>query len=143
MLVGSRRKPRVPMARSVPGTLDRRDNRDMSLDSCDMDTMPLTPASFGGLDHKVGLGDRVQFHKCATPQLKKQLVGTRCSAYAFSRTVHSDYPVRVMQQMQPGMITVAKHTYTCKQSGYETKSLSQKVFATIRRFIRTKFLRTP
>ena len=41
------------MARSVPGTLDRRDMRDMSLDSCDMDTMPLTPASFGGMDHKV------------------------------------------------------------------------------------------
>ena len=44
----SRRKSRA-MARSVPGTLDRRGNHDM--DAMDMD-MPLTPASFAGLDHR-------------------------------------------------------------------------------------------
>ena len=44
----SRRKSRA-MARSVPGTLDRRANHDM--DTMDMD-MPLTPASFAGLDHR-------------------------------------------------------------------------------------------
>ena len=40
------------MARSVPGTLDRRGNHDMTMDSCDTMDMPLTPASFAGLDHK-------------------------------------------------------------------------------------------
>ena len=52
----SRRKSRAGagMARSVPGTLDRRGNHDMTMDSCDTMDMPLTPASFAGLDHKVG-----------------------------------------------------------------------------------------
>jgi len=45
----SRRKSRA-MARSVPGTLDRRGNHDMVMDDA-MD-MPLTPASFAGLDHR-------------------------------------------------------------------------------------------
>ena len=44
----SRRKSRA-MARSVPGTLDRRAGHDMMDDGLDM---PLTPASFAGLDHK-------------------------------------------------------------------------------------------
>lgn len=44
----SRRKSRA-MARSVPGTLDRRGGHDMMDDGLDM---PLTPASFAGLDHK-------------------------------------------------------------------------------------------
>eukprot|EP00090_Calanus_glacialis_P046669 TRINITY_DN9275_c0_g1_i2.p1 TRINITY_DN9275_c0_g1~~TRINITY_DN9275_c0_g1_i2.p1 ORF type:complete len:884 (-),score=100.29 TRINITY_DN9275_c0_g1_i2:461-2989(-) len=50
----SRRKSRAGagMARSVPGTLDRRGNHDMTMDSCDTMDMPLTPASFAGLDHK-------------------------------------------------------------------------------------------
>ena len=37
------------MERSVPGTLDRRGNYDTMDDGMDM---PLTPASFAGLDHK-------------------------------------------------------------------------------------------
>ena len=49
----SRRKSRA-MARSVPGTLDRRGGHDMMDDGLDM---PLTPASFAGLDHK-DLGER-------------------------------------------------------------------------------------
>ena len=44
----SRRKSRA-MARSVPGTLDRRGHHDIMDDGLDM---PLTPASFAGLDHK-------------------------------------------------------------------------------------------